>query len=152
MDAFYAFLVNYGYWGMLIAAFLAGTFIPFSSEVVMLGLLAAGLQPWALIIYGTAGNVMGSLFNYGIGRMGRLDWIEKYMHVKKEKLDRVQNLMAGKGSWTGLFAFLPAIGTAIAIVLGFMRANIITTTISFTLGKFIRYVILIFGANLICNF
>ena len=29
------FLINWGYWGMLVSAFLAGSFIPFSSEVVM---------------------------------------------------------------------------------------------------------------------
>ena len=38
-------LIDYGYWGMLVAAFLAGSFFPFSSEAVMLALLAAGLEP-----------------------------------------------------------------------------------------------------------
>ena len=38
-----SFLVEWGYWGMLVAAFLAGSFFPFSSEAVMIGLLAAGL-------------------------------------------------------------------------------------------------------------
>ena len=30
-----SFLVEWGYWGMLVAAFLAGSFFPFSSEAVM---------------------------------------------------------------------------------------------------------------------
>ena len=34
-------LTAYGLWGMLIAAFLAGSFFPFSSEAVMLGFMAA---------------------------------------------------------------------------------------------------------------
>ena len=38
-------LTEYGYWGMLIAAFIAGSFFPFSSEAVMLGLLAISLAP-----------------------------------------------------------------------------------------------------------
>ena len=71
MDAFIDFLINWGYWGMLISAFLAGSILPFSSEAVMVGLLAAGLQPGPLVVYGTIGNVAGSIMNYGIGRLGK---------------------------------------------------------------------------------
>ena len=77
MDFLVDILTNYGYWGMLISAFLAGSFIPFSSEAVMLGLLATGLDGGQLVVYGSIGNVLGSMFNYGVGRMGHLDWIEK---------------------------------------------------------------------------
>lgn len=44
MDILLEFLSQYGYWGMLIAAFLAGSFFPFSSEAVMLGFM--GLPDW----------------------------------------------------------------------------------------------------------
>ena len=67
MDSITNFLLDYGYWGMLVAAFLAGSFFPFSSEAVMLGLLAMGLKPVPLVVYGTIGNVGGSMFNYYIG-------------------------------------------------------------------------------------
>ena len=50
----------------------------------MVGLQAAGLEPWGLVVYGTIGNVLGGMFNYCVGRMGRLDWIERYLHVKKK--------------------------------------------------------------------
>jgi len=143
------FLLNYGYWGMLIAAFLAGSFFPFSSEAVMLGLYAAGLKTEELIIYGTIGNVLGSLFNYGVGRLGRLDWIERYLHVKKESLDRAQRFMAGRGAWMGFFAFLPIIGSAITICLGLMRSNLFISTISITLGKLLRYIILMYSVGLL---
>lgn len=148
MDALIAFLTQYGYWGMLMAAFLAGSFIPFSSEAVMVGLLGAGLDGWGLIIYGTIGNILGSIFNYTVGRMGRLDWVEKYLHVKQKDLDKAQRFMAGRGAWMGFFAFLPILGSAITILLGFMRANIPITFFSIAIGKFLRYVILIYGANL----
>lgn len=143
------FLINYGYWGMLLAAFLAGSFFPFSSEAVMLGLLAAGLKPEPLVIYGTIGNVLGSMFNYCVGRLGKLNWVEKYLHVKKENLDKAQRFMAGHGAWIGFFAFLPVIGSAITICLGFMRANLLISLTSITIGKFLRYVILMYSASLI---
>ena len=55
-----ALLTSYGYWGMLLAAFLAGSFVPFSSEAVMVALMATGLKTGPLVIYGTIGNVLGS--------------------------------------------------------------------------------------------
>ncbi len=149
MDAIIDFLINYGYWGMLIAAFLAGSILPFSSEAVMLGLLAAGLQPVPLVIYGTIGNVAGSMFNYVIGRMGRLDWIEHYLHVKKKSLDKAERFMAGHGAWIGFFVFIPVFGDAITIVLGLMRANIWISFTSITIGKLLRYILLIYGGSLI---
>ena len=148
MDFIIHFLTQYGYWGMLLAAFLAGSFFPFSSEAVMIGLMATGLDPWILMIYGTIGNVLGSVVNYGVGRMGKMEWIEKYLHVKKESLDKAQRFMAGRGAWMGFFAFLPVLGSAITIALGLMRANIVITFIAITLGKIFRYIILIYGAGL----
>ena len=149
MDFLVDILTNYGYWGMLISAFLAGSFIPFSSEAVMLGLLATGLDGGQLVVYGSIGNVLGSMFNYGVGRMGRLDWIEKYLHVSKKDLDKAQRFMAGRGAWMGFFAFLPILGSAITILLGLMRANVPISVLSITIGKILRYVVLIYGALLV---
>ena len=145
------FLAGYGYIGMLLAAFLAGSFFPFSSEAVMVALMATGLDPWQLIIYGTIGNILGSCFNYGVGRMGKLEWIEKYLHVKKKDLDKAEKFMAGRGAWMGFFAFLPVLGSAITILLGLMRANIVIALVSIALGKFLRYLILIYSAGMIIN-
>ncbi|MBR6867039.1 MAG: DedA family protein [Prevotella sp.] len=148
MDAIIEFLIGYGYWGMLLASFLAGSFFPFSSEAVMVALMATGLNPWQLMFYGTIGNVLGSAFNYGVGRLGKVEWFEKYLHVKQRDLDRAERFMAGRGAWMGFFAFLPVLGSAITILLGLMRANVVITFVAITLGKLFRYIILIYGAGL----
>ena len=148
MEYLISLLISYGYAGMLIVAFIAGSFFPFSSEAVMTGLLAAGLDPWLLIIYGTIGNVAGGMFNYFVGRQGKMEWIEKYLHVKQKDMERAQRFMAGRGAWMGFFAFLPVLGSAITIVLGLMRANIPVSITSMAIGKFLRYVALIYGASL----
>lgn len=134
---------------MLIAAFLAGSFFPFSSEAVMLGLLAGGLHPTPLVVYGSIGNILGSMFNYGVGRLGNLEWIERYLHVKQESLDKARRFMAGRGAWMGFFAFLPIIGSAITIVLGLTRANLPISIFSISFGKILRYAVLVWGAGLI---
>jgi membrane protein YqaA with SNARE-associated domain len=149
MDALYDILMQYGYWGMFLSAFIAGSFFPFSSEAIMAGLSAAGLEMQPLIIYGTAGNVLGGMFNYCVGRMGRPEWIEKYLHVKQESLDKAERFMAGRGAWMGFFAFLPIIGSAITILLGLMRANLLISFVSITIGKFLRYLLWLYGVNMI---
>jgi membrane protein YqaA with SNARE-associated domain len=142
-------LIECGPLGMFLAAFLAGSFLPFSSEAVMLALMAVGVNPWELIFYGTAGNVLGSVFNYCVGRMGKEEWFEKYLHVSPENMDKARRFMRGRGAYMGFFAFIPLLGSAITILLGLMRANILITFLSITVGKTVRYVILIYGAFLI---
>ena len=140
MAALYDILINYGYLGMFLVGFLAGSFIPFSSETVMTALLAAGLNPAGLVAYGSAGNIAGGMFNYWIGSLGRLDWIERYLHVKQAGLNRAQRFMAGHGAWMG--------GSAITIALGLMRSNIFISLLSISIGKILRYIVLIYSVSL----
>ena len=148
MDTIIDFLTGYGYAGMFGASLLAGSFLPFSSEAVMVGLMAAGLDPWLLMAYGTVGNVIGSGVNYFVGRLGKTEWFERYLHVKPRDMERAERFVAGRGAWMGFFAFLPVIGSAITILLGLMRANIMITFIAITLGKIFRYLLLIYGVGL----
>jgi len=148
MDAIIELLTSYGYTGMFVASLLAGSVLPFSSEAVIVGLMAAGLDPWLLMAYGTVGNVLGSMFNYWVGHMGKTEWFERYLHVKPRDMERAERFMAGRGAWMGFFAFLPIIGSAITILLGLMRANLVITFVAITIGKVFRYLVLIYGTGL----
>lgn len=141
MDTIVQFLLDYGYWGMFVSAFLAGTVFPFNSELVMVGLSAAGLNPVGLIFWGTTGNVLGGMTCYWLGHLGNMKWIEKYGKVKPEKLERARRFVQGRGAWMAVFAFLPILGSAISIVLGMMRANIWITVLAMALGKAGRYLL-----------
>ena len=134
---------------MFISAFIAGSFLPFSSEAVMTALIAAGLQPLPLLIYATIGNWAGSMFNYFVGHIGKIEWIERYLHVDKEKLDKAQRFMGNRGAWMGFFSFVPVLGTAICIALGLMRANLWISSLSIFLGKTVRYLIIAYLSALV---
>lgn len=136
-------LEGYGYWGMTIAAFLAGSVFPFSSEAVMVSLQLAGLEPWPLFLSASVGNVAGSMFNYYVGTLGRLEWIEKYLHLRREKVLRTQAWMENRGVWMGTLCFLPIIGSALSVALGYMRANPYKSFIAISIGKTTRYAVLI---------
>lgn len=137
------FLTEWGYWGMFISAFLAGTVLPFSSEAVLLACIGLGLDPVLSTLSTTAGNALGGLTCYWIGHLGKMEWIEKYLGVKKKQMDNAERFIKGKGSWIAFLSFLPVIGDAILVVLGLMRANAIIVAISMTLGKLARYAILV---------
>lgn len=143
MDAFIQLLTDWGYWGMFISAFLAGTILPFSSEAVLLACIGLGLDPVLSTLSTTAGNALGGLTCYWIGHLGKMGWIHKYFKVDQKQLDRAVHFIHGRGSWMALFSFLPVIGDAILIVLGLMRANVWIVCISMTVGKLVRYALLV---------
>lgn len=144
-------LQDYGYWGMTVAAFLAGSVFPFSSETVMVSLQLAGLEPWPLFLSATVGNVAGSMFNYWIGTFGRMEWIEKYLRISRAKIEKTQQWMNGRGAWIGALCFLPILGSVLSVTLGYMRANPYVTFASVSVGKALRYAILIISIYYLNN-
>ena len=84
---------------------------------------------------------MGSLFNYFIGRIGSIEQISHWMHIKERRLRMTRDYVEKRGSWIAAFSFLPIFGTAISISLGILRANVWGVLIWSTIGKLLRYII-----------
>lgn len=143
MDALLQFLTDWGYLGMFISAFLAGTILPFSSEAVLLACIGLGLDPMLSTLSTTAGNALGGITCYWIGHLGKDEWIHKYLGVSEKHLERAEKFVHGKGSSIAFLSFLPVIGDAILVVLGLMHANVWIVSISMTLGKLARYGVLV---------
>ena len=113
MDSLNDFFISYGYWGMAIASFFAGTFFPFSSEAVMAALLAtSSMDPVLTVASGTIGNVLGSMVNYFIGSLCKPHTVSRIFHIKPERMDSAQQYVKKYGAWMGFFTFAPILGTA----------------------------------------
>ncbi len=138
METLTQFCIDWGYWGLLISAFVAGSILPFSSEAVMLVLVGMGLDPLLCLAAATAGNTLGGMTCYWIGTLGRAEWFSR-VGIGEEKIERAKRFLAGRGAAMAFFAFLPTIGEAIALVLGIMRSNVWWTAASMTAGKAARY-------------
>ncbi len=145
MDAFIELLVEWGVPGMFISAFLAGSVIPFSSELVLVALVKLGVDPTACVAAATIGNTMGGMTCYWMGHLGKMDWLEKYFRIKKEKVDRMRVRLQGKGAMMAFFAFLPIIGSVLSVALGFMRSNMWITVVSMAVGKLFRYAMILWA-------
>ncbi len=85
-------LVNLGYIGLFLASFLASTIIPLSSDIILTGLIALKFDVWTCVIVATAGNFLGGLTTYGLGYLGKWEWIEKYFKKTKEDIEKVPEL------------------------------------------------------------
>lgn len=134
-------LASLGYFGLFIASFLAATILPFSSEVVLSATLIAGLDPTLCIASASLGNAIGGMTCYWIGRMGKVEWMEKYLKIEYRKIEKTTEWARDKGAVLAIFTFLPAVGDVIAVALGFLRSNPWLVFSFMLVGKSIRYII-----------
>lgn len=133
-----------GYAGLFFASFLAATIVPFSSDAVVVGMVTGGYDAFWSITIATIGNTLGGMSSYGFGYIGKWDWIEKYLRIKKERLERMQLRIK---KYTGLAAFLtwlPIVGDIIAVALGLLKINVYKVTIFMTAGKLARYIAIVY--------
>ena len=109
MDAFInsviQLLIDWGIPGLFLSALLAGSIVPFSSELVLVALVEVGLSPVTCVLAAALGNTLGGMTCYYMGHLGKVDWIEKYFKVKKEKVDRMEAFLQGKGALMAFFCF-----------------------------------------------
>lgn len=143
VDSLIQLLIEWGYVGMFFSSVLAGSILPFSSEVVMAALIGLGLSPTLCVAIATVGNTFGGMTCYYMGRLGHMDWIEKYLHVKRARIERMQRFLQGKGALMAFFSFVPVVGGVMVIALGFMRSNLLLTALSMVVGKLLRYLVLV---------
>ena len=88
VDTLVQLLIDWGYVGLFISALLAGSIIPFSSEIVMVALVKVGLSPALCVLSATLGNTLGGMTCYYMGRLGRIDSVS-YTHLTLPTSDLV---------------------------------------------------------------
>ncbi len=138
--AFIEWLAQYGYIGLFFGAMLAATIIPMSSDLLIVALLATGADPVVAVIAATLGNFIGGLTSYGLGWLGKWEWIEKWFRLTKEKLEKQQGRVLKYGAGVAFFSWLPFVGDLLLIALGFYRIDFRKTLIFMFAGRAMRFV------------
>lgn len=134
-------LFDYNLWGLFLASFLAATVIPFSSEALLTFLIANGTDVTTAILVASAGNWLGGMSSYAIGYMGKWEWIEKYLRVKRETIEKWHDRLYKRGAIFAFLCWVPGVGDIFAVGLGLLRANILITAVAMLAGKFSRYLV-----------
>ena len=122
---------------------MSATLLPGFSEANIVYLAkTSSYSKETLILVATLGNSLGGLTNYVIGVMAARGFKIKYF--EKENLQRPLEKIRKYGSLSLLLAWLPVIGDPLCLAAGYLKVNALLSTLFITLGKFIRYALLVF--------
>lgn len=131
------------YLTLFASAFLAATFLPFYSELVLVGLVLDGHPKWALWAVATTGNTLGSGVSWVMGRYLLHFQDRRWFPFKAGTLDKSQAWFQRYGAWTLLLSWLPVGGDALPFIAGVMRVNPLLTLMLCAIGKGARYAVLV---------
>lgn len=132
---------------LFLAALVSATLIPGQSEAVLVGLLLAGYPPWALLVVASAGNILGSVLNWMLGRGIERFRDRRWFPVRAEALARAQRWYGKYGKWSLLLSWAPVVGDPLTIVAGVMRESFPVFLLLVSIAKIGRYLV-VAGATL----
>ncbi|MBR9862677.1 MAG: DedA family protein [Rhodobacteraceae bacterium] len=134
------------YLGLFGAALIAATILPLQSEAVLVGLLLTQEYPvLILFLVATAGNVLGAVINWFLGRFLLSFRHKRWFPADEQQLLRAQVWYRRYGRWSLLGSWLPVIGDPLTLVAGVMRERFLPFLLLVTLAKAGRYLALIWA-------
>ena len=106
-------------------------------------MLSAGYAPLALWAWATAGNTLGAVLNYVLGRFLLHFQDRRWFPFRPGTLERSQRWFQRYGVWSLLMAWAPVGGDALTFVAGVMRVRFTVFLVLTAAGKGARYAILL---------
>ena len=117
---------------LFLVSFLAGSIVPVSSEVILFGVLKLDATLfWPALASATAGNTLGGLSSYALGRF----LPEGKSLPAQAFVRRVKRF----GSPILLLAWTPWIGDPLCVAAGWLRLSAWQCLVFMAIGKFARY-------------
>jgi membrane protein YqaA with SNARE-associated domain len=129
------------YLGLFGVAFLAATILPAQSELGLAGLIASSdYDVLILILVASAGNTLGAVVNWILGRgIDRLH-DRKWFPVTPEQLDKATKQYHKYGRWSLLLSWMPIIGDPLTMVAGVLREPLWSFLVLVSIAKTLRYI------------
>ena len=124
---------------------LAATILPLSSEIVLTTMLLTNLfEKNILLIVASSGNILGSIFNWYLGKKITIFQDRKWFPVSKEQLDKSQKYFQKYGLWSLLLAWVPVIGDPLTLLAGVLKVRFSIFFILVSISKISRYIFIIY--------
>ena len=132
--------------GVFSAAFLSATLLVGVSEAALI--FAAGqpgAQLMALFLAATAGNVLGAVVNFALGRFLLRFENSRWFPVSPINRKRAEALFGRYGRPVLLLSWLPVIGDPLTLAAGLLRTPFPAFLLYVTIGKAARYAVLLWA-------
>ena len=128
--------------GLFASAFVSSTFLPGSSELVLVALLTAHPQlAWPAFGVATLGNVLGGLVTFAMGLAARAGY-ERFQGLRWQVSEAAMARLGRYGPPVLFFSFVPVVGDALVLAAGWTRLPFGPSLAWMAAGKAARYAVL----------
>ncbi|MEE3925485.1 YqaA family protein [Pseudomonas viridiflava] len=130
------------YFGLFMAALGAATLLPMQSETVLAGMLLSQAYPAVVLLsVATAGNVLGSILNWLLGRSIIRLRHKRWFPASEAQLEKAQRFYLKYGYWSLLLSWVPLIGDPLTLIAGVLREPLWRFVLIVTVAKGVRYLV-----------
>ena len=134
------------YLSLFVVSFVVATIIPFGSEIYFATLLSIHkYNSLLLLIAASAGNILGSVFNWICGYYATYFIQKKWFPINQNQINKATNFFLKYGKWSLLLAWVPFIGDPLTFVAGTLRYSFLPFLIFVSIGKTARYLVIYFS-------
>lgn len=132
-----------GLFWLFLSAFVSSTLMPGGSEAVLAALLWRGDHtPFALLLVATAGNTLGGMSSWALGRL--LAWRWPLRELARPAQRRAVERLRRRGPAVLLLSWLPVIGDPLCLAAGWLKVGGGAALVFIALGKAARYAVLVY--------
>jgi membrane protein YqaA with SNARE-associated domain len=122
-----------GLLSVFIISFVSATLLPLGSEPAVFAVVKANIALfWPALLVATAGNTLGGVVNYWMGRGAK-------QVFAKERETRWFGWLQRFGAKTMLLAWLQGIGDPLCLLAGWLKLPFWPCVFYMAIGKFLRY-------------
>lgn len=132
------------YMTLFFIAFISATLFPLGSEGVLVYNITQGHNLYGLIVFASAGNILGSCVNYYLGLKGE-DFLEEKGYINTIKMQGYKKQFERFGGYTLLLSWAPIIGDPLTFIAGVFHYRFKYFLMIVALAKTVRYTLLAFG-------
>lgn len=131
------------YGALFLAAFLAATILPAQSEMGLAFLVNQAPEAVILLVaIASAGNILGALVNWYIGRFANHWRDRRWFPISASQLDKATIWYQRYGKYSLLASWVPIIGDPITLAAGLLRTPFFPFLILVSIAKTARYLII----------
>jgi len=130
------------YASLFAVAFLAATILPAQSELGLVGLILSENYALPVLIgVASAGNTLGAVVNWLIGRYVNQLQDRKWFPATPKQLEKATEWYGKYGRWSLLLSWMPIIGDPLTLAAGVLREPFLSFFFLVGIAKATRYIV-----------